>query len=110
MTDIPRRSVLIAGLGLAGASLAKPYIANAAATTITIWWNQGFYAQEDAAFQAIIADWEKASGNKAEITMLPGQALNEKIISALTSGQVPDLLYADNGPGQIIPQAAWPTG
>jgi multiple sugar transport system substrate-binding protein len=107
MTEIPRRSVLIAGLGVAGAALAKPYLANAAATTVTMWWNQGFYAQEDAAFQAIIADWEKASGNKAEITMLPGQALNEKIISALTSGQVPDLMYADNGPGQIIPQAAW---
>jgi hypothetical protein len=70
--------MLIAGLGLAGAGLAKPYIANAAATTITIWWNQGFYAQEDAAFHAIITDWEKASGNKAQVTLLPGQALNKK--------------------------------
>jgi multiple sugar transport system substrate-binding protein len=33
--------------------------------------------------------------------------LNEKIISALTSGDVPDLMYADNAPGQIIPQNAW---
>lgn len=107
MAYIGRRAILGGSAGLAAAALAKPYIARAASTTITLWWNQGFYAQEDAAFRALIADWEKASGNKAEVTLLPTQALNEKIVSAITSGQVPDLMYADNGPGQIIPQSAW---
>src|SRR6185312_8059195 len=63
--------------------------------------------EEDAAFRSLIAAWEKQSGNTVNVTLLPGQALNEKIISALTSGEVPDLIYADNGPAQIVPQNAW---
>ncbi len=108
MATIGRRSVLGASLGLAAAgTLARPYIANAAATTITAWWQQGFYPAEDAALKHLIANWEKASGNKLELSLLPGQALNQKIVSALTSGDVPDLMYGDNAPGQIIPQSAW---
>ena len=108
MGKIGRRSMLGGTLGLAAAgALARPYIANAAATTVTAWWNQGFYPAEDAAFKALVAAWEKESGNKFELSLLPGQALNQKIVSALTSGDVPDLMYADNAPGQIIPQSAW---
>ncbi len=108
MEGISRRDVVGATLGLAaGATLGRPYVARAAGTTVTIWWNQGFYPAEDAAFRSLIADWEKASGNKVALTLLPGQALNEKIVSAITSGQVPDLMYADNAPAQIVPQSAW---
>ena len=77
------------------------------ARTLTVWWNQGFYEAEDAAFHSLVAAWEKASGNQVALTLLPGEALNEKIVSALTTGHVPDLLYADNAPAQIVPQSAW---
>lgn len=103
---LQRRQVLKGSLGLAAASaLSRPALAGG--QTVTVWWNQGFYPAEDAAFRNLIDAWEKASGNHIELTLLPGQALNEKIISALTSGQVPDLMYADNGPAQIVPQNAW---
>jgi multiple sugar transport system substrate-binding protein len=106
MRGIVRRDLLKASVGLAAVvSLARPAIARG--QTLTVWWNQGFYPAEDAAFRTLIAAWEKASGNTINLTLLPGQALNEKIISALTSGEVPDLMYADNAPGQIIPQNAW---
>jgi multiple sugar transport system substrate-binding protein len=101
-----RRHVLQAGLGLAAVStLARPALASG--QTVTVWWNQGFYPAEDEAFRNLVSAWEHASGNHVELTLLPGQALNEKIVSALTSGQVPDLMYADNAPAQIIPQNAW---
>ena len=106
MRGIVRRDLLKVSAGLAAASaLARPAVARG--QTVTIWWNQGFYPAEDKAFRDLIAEWEKASGNTVNLTLLPGQALNEKIISALTSGEVPDLMYADNAPGQIIPQNAW---
>jgi multiple sugar transport system substrate-binding protein len=106
MRGIVRRDLLKASVGLAAVvSLARPAVARG--QTLTVWWNQGFYPAEDAAFRTLIAAWEKASGNTINLTLLPGQALNEKIISALTSGEVPDLMYADNAPGQIIPQNAW---
>jgi multiple sugar transport system substrate-binding protein len=108
MGHVGRRGVIFGSLGLAaGAGLARPHIARAASKTLTVWWNQGFYEAEDAAFHSLIAAWEKASGNKVALTLLPGQALNEKIVSALTTGHVPDLMYADNAPAQIIPQSAW---
>lgn len=107
MNQIGRRSVLTGGLGLAGAALAKPYIANAAATTIDIWWNQGFYPAEDAAFHKLVADWEKQSGNHAQVLMLPVGPLDTRIIAAITSGAVPDVWYSDSGAQQIIPQNAW---
>jgi multiple sugar transport system substrate-binding protein len=106
MQGVVRRSVLKGSLGLlAAGALARPAVARG--QTITVWWNQGFYPAEDAAFRSLVSNWEKASGNTINLTLLPGQALNEKIISALTSGDVPDLMYADNAPGQIVPQNAW---
>ena len=106
MQRIVRRNFLKASVALAAASsLVRPAIARG--QTLTVWWNQGFYPAEDAAFHNLVAAWEKASGNTVNLTLLPGQALNEKIISALTSGEVPDLMYADNAPAQIIPQNAW---
>jgi len=108
MRGLSRRTLLRGSAVLAtGSVLARPYIARAAGTTLTVWWNQGFYPAEDEAFHKLIAAWEKQSGNTINLTLLPGQALNEKIVSALSSGQVPDLMYADNAPAQIVPQNAW---
>jgi hypothetical protein len=44
-------------LGAAGA-LARPYVANAAATTATVWWTQGYAQEEDISFKAIVAEYE----------------------------------------------------
>jgi hypothetical protein len=41
MTTLSRRSVLRSSLGLVAAgTLARPYVANAAATAATVWWVQ----------------------------------------------------------------------
>src|ERR1043166_5930752 len=72
VTKLTRRSVIRGSLGLAAAAgLARPYIANAAAKTATVWWVQGFAQEEDIAFQKLIADYEKASGNTIELSIAP---------------------------------------
>ena len=51
MVILTRRTLLRGSLGLAAAgALARPYIANAVATTAEVWWNQGFAPEEDVAF------------------------------------------------------------
>ncbi|HJU20418.1 MAG TPA: extracellular solute-binding protein [Stellaceae bacterium] len=106
MDKLSRRSLLRASLGVAAAgTLARPYIANAAATTATIWWAQGFFKEEDAAFRKLVTDYEKASGNKIEYSIVPFAPLRQKIVSALTSGVVPDLIYAT--PPEVVPLQAW---
>ena len=106
MARLTRRSVLRSSLGLAAASsLARPYIANAAATTATVWWTQGFAEEEDIAFKKIVADYEKASGNTLDYSIIPYAPERQKIISAVTSGAVPDLFR--NNPGPIVALFAW---
>jgi multiple sugar transport system substrate-binding protein len=93
MSSVTRRSVLRSSVGLTAAgALARPYIANAAATTAEVWWTQGFVAEEDSAFRAMVADYEKASGNTIDHSITPYAALRQKEISAITSGVVPDMM------------------
>jgi len=104
---LSRRSVLGASLGAAAATLARPYIANAAATTASVWWTQGFVREEDVSFQAAVAAYEKASGNTIEQSLIPFAPLMQKIVSALTSGDVPDVMSHDIAEQAVVPQNAW---
>ncbi len=107
MSNLSRRSVLRASIGVAAAgTLGRPYIANAAAKTATLWVNQGFVPAEDAAFKKVADDYMKESGNKIDYSIMPFMAQNQKTISALTSGDVPDLIFMD-APSSILPQNAW---
>jgi multiple sugar transport system substrate-binding protein len=106
MGNVSRRSVLRTSLGLAAAgSLARPFIANAAATTAEVWWAQGFAQEEDISIKKIVADYEKASGNTIELTITPFAPLRQKIVAAMTSGIVPD--FFTNTPTEIIALHAW---
>src|SRR5262252_6917889 len=106
MAIVSRRSVLRTSLGAAAAgTLARPHIANAAATTATVWWQQGFAEEEDVAFKQILADYQKASGNAIDYSLVPYAPLRQKIVSAVTSGVVPDLFQ--NSLAEIIALYAW---
>ena len=81
--------------------------AHAAGQTVTVWWNQGFYPAEDQAMKDVIAAWEKQTGNKVELTFYNGSDLPAKIVSAITTGEVPDLCYVDNGDFLLLGQNTW---
>ena len=106
MTYLTRRSVLSGSVALAAAgSLARPYIANAAATAATAWWVQGFAEEEDVAFKKIIADYEKASGNTIDLSIVPFVALRQKEVAAITTGVVPELM--EDADFSFTPLNAW---
>jgi multiple sugar transport system substrate-binding protein len=106
MAPLTRRSILRSSAVLATAgTLARPYLANAAATTATVWWTQGSAEEEDIAFKKIVANYEKASGNTIDYSIVPYAPLRQKIVSAMTSGLVPDLFQ--NNPAEIIALYAW---
>ena len=107
MNSMNRRSVIRGSLSLAATgALARPYIANAQAKTAVYWAGQGFIPEEDAAMRKVCEDYMKVSGNKLDYSLMPFMALNQKTISALTSGDVPDLVFMD-APETILPQNAW---
>jgi multiple sugar transport system substrate-binding protein len=106
MTTLTRRSLLRSSLALTAAgAIARPYVANAAATTATVWWVQGFAQEEDVAFKKIVADYEKASGNTIDYSIAPYAPMRQKIVSAVTGGVVPDMFQ--NTPAEIIALYAW---
>src|SRR5215470_6556064 len=108
MARLDRRSLLRGSLGAAAvASLGRPFLANAAATTVTVWWPQGFVKEEDIGFRAVVEGYEKASGNKVDHTLIPFAPLMQKIVGALTIGDVPDVMSHDTAPATVIPQNAW---
>jgi multiple sugar transport system substrate-binding protein len=106
MARITRRSLMHGSFGLmAAGTLARPYIANAQVKTAEVWWAQGFVQEEDVAIKKVVADYEKASGNKIDLSIMPFAPQRQKIVSAVTSGVVPD--FFPNNPAEIIALYAW---
>jgi multiple sugar transport system substrate-binding protein len=93
---LTRRSVLRNGAALASLSaFGRPHIAKADAKTAVVWWVQGFAEEEDVAFKKVVSEYEKASGNIIDYTIIPYAPHRQKVMSAITSGEVPDLFTAN---------------
>ena len=108
MNTLSRRSVVGGSLALAAAgTIARPYVAKAAAKTASVWWTQGFVPEEDAGLRAMVAAYEKASGNVIDISIIPLAPLRQKIVSAITSGDVPDVMENYNAGVTVLPQSVW---
>jgi multiple sugar transport system substrate-binding protein len=106
MPAVTRRSLIGRSIGLAAAgAFARPFVAKAETKTATVWWIQGFAEEEDVAIKKIFADYEKASGNKIDYSIIPYAPHRQKVVSAVTSGEVPDLFPAN--PAEIVALYAW---
>jgi multiple sugar transport system substrate-binding protein len=106
MAIVTRRSVLQGSVGLVAAgALARPYIANAQAKSMSLWVPQGFVQDEDLVLRKLVTDYEKKSGNKVELSIIPFAPLRQKLVSAITSGVVPDAVMIT--PNEALPLYAW---
>ena len=93
MPILTRRSIIQSSLGLAAAgTLARPYIANAQAKTAEVWFAQGFAEEEDIALKKLVAEYEKTSGNKIDLSIVPFAPLRQKNVAAMQTGIVPDIM------------------
>src|ERR1700692_4537822 len=102
MANLTRRSVLRTSLALAlgaAGAFARPYVAKAEPTIATVWWTQGSAEEEDISFKKIVGEYEKASGNTIDYSIMPYAPLRHKIVSDVTTGLVPDLFQ--NNPAEI---------
>ena len=86
---------LLSGCTLLSAALlaAAPAFAQ---EKLTVWWVKGFYkAEDDALFEAIKKFEAKNKGIKIDLSQYPIQDMIPKTVSALDSGNPPDVAYAD---------------
>jgi multiple sugar transport system substrate-binding protein len=80
-------------LVVAAAIVLAPLGAKAA--DLVVWWDEGFYAEEDQAVREIVAAFEQESGKKVELVQHPDNELPDKAVAALAAGKPPDFLFAN---------------
>jgi len=79
---------------VAAALLMAPLDAKAA--DLVVWWEEGYYAQEDEAVREIIAAFEQKTGNQVDLAFYPQADLHDLIEAALEAGQPPDFAYGQS--------------
>ena len=65
----------------------------AKAADLVVWWDEGYYAQEDEAVREIIAAFEQKTGKQVELTFHPLDEHPDKITAALAAGRPPDFAF-----------------
>src|SRR5918995_2880410 len=65
----------------------------ARAADLAVWWEKGFYPQEDEAVGEIIAAFEQGTGKQVELVQPAQDEVNDKVRAALAAGRPPDFLY-----------------
>ena len=65
------------------------------------------FSEEDASFKQVVEDYQQQSGNTIDYSLVPFAPLQQKIVSAITTGDVPDLISHDVNDQIFVPQNAW---
>jgi multiple sugar transport system substrate-binding protein len=65
----------------------------AQAADLVVWWDEGYYAEEDEAVREIIAAFEDKTGKQVELTFHPDTQFAGKLLPAVEAGRPPDLAF-----------------
>jgi len=61
---------------------------------LTIWWERGYYPQEDEAIETIVADWQEETQNEIELILVNQDDFLKNINSAFQSDRLPDIIFS----------------
>jgi multiple sugar transport system substrate-binding protein len=73
-------AIVMAPLGAQGADLV-------------VWWEEGYYPQEDEAVRETIAAFERDTGKQVELVFYPQAELPDEIEAAMEAGRPPDFAF-----------------
>ncbi|HXA98786.1 MAG TPA: ABC transporter substrate-binding protein, partial [Candidatus Dormibacteraeota bacterium] len=104
-----RREFLKTAAGAAAASgtLGFPMVSRAQQKKLTVWWNRGYYKEEDEAMLKIADEFRKAKNVDLDISFTIQEDLLKKIHSALTARRGPDVAFCFYNDWEVIPKYAW---
>jgi ABC-type glycerol-3-phosphate transport system substrate-binding protein len=57
---------------------------------LVVWWEEGYYEQEDEALSEIVAAFEQETGKQVELVLYPYAELPERMEAAFEAGDPPD--------------------
>lgn len=67
--------------------------AGARAADLLVWWEKGFYAEEDEAVGETIAAFEQGSGKRVELVQYSQDEMAGKVAAAVEDGTPPDFAF-----------------
>lgn len=73
---------------------------------LKIWWDKGYYPEEDAALGEVVRQWERETNRQAKIYFYTNDELSIKTERAIQAGDPPDVLMNDGG-DRTISYLAW---
>jgi len=79
------------GLAIAAALMIAPPAARSA--DLVVWWDEGYYPEEQQAVRDIITAFEQGSGKQVELVLYSQADLPRKIVAALEAGRPPDFAF-----------------
>jgi ABC-type glycerol-3-phosphate transport system substrate-binding protein len=59
----------------------------AKAADLVVWWEEGFYPQEDEAVREVVAAFKQETGKQVELVFQQQNELPQKIVAALEAGR-----------------------
>jgi len=102
-----RRILWIIALGLIFSFLGPGLEMALAKPKLVVWWNKGYYKEEDAGMQKLAAEFAQFNDVDVDLTFTIQDDLGPKIISALIARRVPDVAFCFFTDWQIAPKFAW---
>jgi multiple sugar transport system substrate-binding protein len=78
-----------------------------AAQKLTVWWNKGYYPEEDAAMQKIVKEFEARHKVEVDLSFAAQEELHKKITAALIARRVPDVAFSFFNDWQVVPKFGW---
>ncbi|MCG8364154.1 MAG: extracellular solute-binding protein, partial [Pseudanabaenales cyanobacterium] len=61
---------------------------------LRIYWNQGFYPEEDEALEQVVTEWETENDIQVELSLYSSDDILNQTAIALESGAPPDIVFA----------------
>lgn len=61
---------------------------------LVVWWEMGFYPQEDEAVGEIIAAFEQETGHRVELVRPTQEEMVDRLPAAVEAGEPPDFAFA----------------
>ena len=94
------------GAGAAGV-VGFPAISRAQGGKVVVWWNKGYYPEEDIAMQKIVKEFEAKHKVEVDLSFTAQEDLLKKITAALIARRTPDVAFCFYNDWQVVPKYGW---
>ncbi|HEX7785041.1 MAG TPA: extracellular solute-binding protein, partial [Methylomirabilota bacterium] len=108
MTHTRRRFLgMLAGAAAASGPLGFSVASRAQPRKLTVWWNRGYYKEEDEAILKIAEEFRKSRNVDLDLWLGPQAELVAKLHEAFAAGHGPDVAFCFSNDWEIVPRYAW---